>query len=277
MQLRLGAGDGAMEFPEPRLQEYDLILLNSSGGKDSQVMIGRVVELADGQGVGRDRLVVVHAELGRVEWEGTLELAREQAEAYGLSFRSVKRRKGDLLEHVESRGMWPGPATRYCTSDHKRGPISTVLTALDRERRTGDSFTVLNCLGFRAEESPARRKRSVFSRNTMRSTKTRTVIDWLPIHHWSEAEVWQSIARSGVRHHAAYDEGMPRLSCVFCIFAPKSALVLAGSLNPELLAEYVRVERKIGHRFRVDLSLADVQAAVDAGESVGEMNGSWNM
>lgn len=48
---------------------------------------------------------------------------------------------------------------------------------------------------------------------------------------------------------------------------PKAALVLAGKHNPELLAEYVRVEQAIGHRFRKELSLAEVQAAVNAGEA----------
>ena len=67
---------------------------------------------------------------------------------------------------------------------------------------------------------------------------------------------------------------MPRLSCCFCIFSPRSALLLAGKHNPELLAEYVAVERRIGHRFRVDLSLADIQAALCRGEQPGHVEDS---
>jgi hypothetical protein len=51
---------------------------------------------------------------------------------------------------------------------------------------------------------------------------------------------------------------MPRLSCCF-IFSPRSALLLARKHKPELLAEYVKVEKQIGHRFRKELSLAGVQ------------------
>ena len=72
-------------------------------------------------------------------------------------------------------------------------------------------------------------------------------------------------------YHPAYDLGMPRLSCCFCIFSPRSALLLAGRHNPELLDEYVRVERAIGHRFRQDLSLAEVQQALARGEQPGRV------
>ena len=49
---------------------------------------------------------------------------------------------------------------------------------------------------------------------------------------------------------------MPRLSCCFCIFSPRSALLLAGKHNPEMLAESVKIERQIGHTFRLELPLA---------------------
>ena len=57
------------------LIEYDLILVNSSAGKDSQAMLSRLVSLALVQGVSLDRFCVVHADLGRVEWKGTREEA----------------------------------------------------------------------------------------------------------------------------------------------------------------------------------------------------------
>ena len=52
---------------------------------------------------------------------------------------------------------------------------------------------------------------------------------------------------------------MGRLSCVFCIFAPKKALQIAGRANPELLNQYVAVEDQIGHTFQANLSLRDVR------------------
>ena len=52
--------------------------------------------------------------------------------------------------------------------------------------------------------------------------------DWLPLHDWSVDQVWGRIRASGVPHHPAYELGMPRLSCCFCIFSPRSALLLVG-------------------------------------------------
>lgn len=271
--------------------DYGLIIVNTSGGKDSVAMLDVVCELAREAGV-LDRVVAVHADLGRVEWPGTRELAERQATAQGVPFVACSRmggvaRKdgkaykagetfGDLLDYVERRGRWPDSGNRYCTSDFKRGPIGVVITRLANERR---AKRVLSCMGMRAAESPARAKRAAFGRDDARSNGKREVWEWLPIHDWSEDAVWQRIRERGLEYHPAYDLGMPRLSCSFCIFAPRSALVLAGIARPDLLADYVRVEREIGHTFRHKLPIAAVAAAVDAGErpDTAALDGCWNM
>jgi 3'-phosphoadenosine 5'-phosphosulfate sulfotransferase (PAPS reductase)/FAD synthetase len=262
----------------PDLPSYHWIVLSSSAGKDSQAMLDVVVERCDSTGVPRGRLVVAHADLGRVEWRGTRELAERQAGHYGLAFIAVSRPQGDLLTHIERRGMFPSPSARYCTSDHKRAQIDKVFTLLaERTRRAGvRRARILSCLGLRAEESPARAKRVPFAHDGRASTGRRHVDVWLPIHSWTVGQVWDRIRASGVPHHPAYDLGVPRLSCCFCIFAPRSALLLAGKHNPELLAEYVRVERKIGHTFRHELPLAEVQRALDEGEEPGPIQ-DWLM
>ena len=263
------------------IKTYDLIIVNTSAGKDSLAMLDYLHTLATAEGVA-DRLVAVHADLGRVEWQGTRELAETQADFFGVRFEAVSRRQGDLLEHVKERGMWPSSTTRYCTSDHKRGQVGTVITRLANERyQTNFGYRpvkVLNCMGFRAQESDARAKREVLSRDTRQTGagKRKVVDTWLPILAWTEDDVWAAIKASGAPYHPAYDLGMPRLSCVFCIFAPKAALVLAGRHNPELLAEYVKAEQEIGHRFTVKLSMAEVAQAVASGENAGEMT-TWNM
>lgn len=252
----------------PRLSDYDVVLVNSSAGKDSQAMLDLLVEMADAEGV-RDRLVVVHADLGRVEWAGTRELAEEQADHYGLRFEVVSRPQGDLLAQIEARGMFPSSTARYCTSDQKTGQVAKVLTKLTAERSgLGRPVRILNCLGLRAQESPARAKKVAFSPDARATNGKRSVDRWLPIHSWTEAEVWARISASGVRHHPAYDLGMPRLSCCFCILASKSALVLAAKLNPGLAEEYRAVEVRIGHRFRNDLSMADIISAAAVTDAV---------
>ena len=62
----------------PRLTDYDVILVNSSAGKDSQATLD-VVAGAARDAVVLDRIVVVHADLGDAEWDGVPELAAEHA------------------------------------------------------------------------------------------------------------------------------------------------------------------------------------------------------
>lgn len=274
----------------PHLPDFDFIMVNTSGGKDSQTALRVVVAEADKHGI-RDRIVVVHADLGRMEWAGVKELAQRQAEHYGLPFHVVKyqNREGQqktLLDYVRKRGKWPSSTTRYCTSDFKRGPCRRVLTHLGREaRKCKPTAKVLNVFGFRAEESPARAKRSVYALNESASGviqerlggRALEVWDWLPIHEWTESQVWDDIRASGVPYHRAYDLGMPRLSCCFCIFAPRAALMIAGQANPELLDEYVAVEKEIGHDFQHKKPIREIKEAIARGETAGAMDGNWNM
>lgn len=265
-----------MDSTAPDLASYDLIVVSTSAGKDSQAMLDYVVELA-GPAL-RERIVAVHADLRRSEWKGTRELAEEQAAHYRIRFEVVSRTQNDLLDQVEARGMWPSSDARYCTSDHKRGPILTVITKLVAEKRAelGRQIRVLQCIGLRAQESTARAKLETFERNKRASNGRRIVDDWLPIHAWTVDQVWERIRRSDVRHHYAYDLGMPRLSCVFCIFAPESALLLAGKHNPDLLEQYVAVEEKIGHTFKANLALKQIKVKLERGDQVAPIT-DWRM
>ena len=158
------------------LTAYDLVLLNTSGGKDSSVMAWNVTQMAEAQGV-KDRLVLGHATF-REEWDGTVEIVRRQAAQLGLPFHVVTRGEG-LLDYVRRRKMWPSSTARYCTSDFKRAPIDKLITKLAPgiERR----LKVLNVMGLRAEESPARAKKVAFKVNERRSNGRGHVDDWLPI------------------------------------------------------------------------------------------------
>ncbi len=264
----------------PELKNFRWVVINSSGGKDSQTALTEVVKEADRQGYPRNQIVVSHQDLGKVEWEGTFDLVKKQAEFYGLRVEVTRYRNKDgeelnLLDYVAKRGKWPSSKQRYCTSDFKRGPGSRVITMLFKEA-PGD---IINVFGFRAEESAARSKKEEWVLNSRLSTLKRNVYDWLPIHNMLEAEVWKLIKESGVPYHHAYDLGMPRLSCCFCIFAPKAALMIAGQANPELLDEYCKVEADIGHTFKSDMALSEIRDALARGEKAGKCGGGgcWNM
>lgn len=217
-----------------------LFVVNHSGGKDSQAML-----LYLRQHIPADQLLVVHAHLPEVEWEGTWE--HVQATSEGLEVRKVVAGK-TFFEMVLHRRMWPSASTRQCTSDLKRGPIEKVVRHYLKENpRFGE--LVVNCMGMRAEESPRRAKRPVFQRSDRNCTKTRTWYEWLPIHQMLEIEVFTSIAAAGQSPHWVYGEGMTRMSCSFCILASRSDLCTAARLRPQLYRRFVEIERELGHTF----------------------------
>lgn len=260
----------------PALADYDLILVNTSGGKDSQAAQDVAVQRARRAGV-LDRVVLVHADLGTAEWPGTTDLVREHATHYGLPLHIVARHAANgtvetILERVAARGLFPDAARRWCTSDHKRGPIRVLMTRLVSELRTsgavvGRPVRVLNILGMRAEESPARRKRQPYQFDRSASNGRRHVDEWRPLHTWTTEQVWARIRRAGTRHHWAYDAGMSRLSCRFCVLGSRADLICSARLNPEAAREHARVEEAVGHRFRQDLSMAQI---IEAAQNLPE-------
>lgn len=269
----------------PDLARFDLIVVRSSGGKDSQTALRETVRQANAQGVPLGRLVVEYDELGEdaVTWPGTAaigahlverfgdrpgskSLAELQAAHYGLRF--VARRtqlRPNLLEDVrtrvggDGRRRWPDARNRYCTSDHKRSVGDKVLNELVCELGlpAGQAARVLTVMGFRAAESRSRAAKPVFVRDARasRSGKTRAVParevwQWLPIHGWSDERVWADIRSSGVPYAWPYDAGMSRFSCTFCVLARRSDLVTAARLMPERARQYAEVEVEIGHDFQ---------------------------
>lgn len=240
-----------------------LFVANHSGGKDSDAQL---IKLR--QTVPSNQLLVIHASLGKFEWPGAMELAEERANTAGLAFivaRASKTMFEMVLRRFEKRPevpSWPSASTRQCTSDLKRGPIQREVR---RYAKANGFKTVVNCLGFRDEESPARRKRQEFSKMGI-SNSVLTWYEWLPIQTMSVTEVFWSILQAGMQPHYAYGlkiiDGEPvatknkRLSCVFCLMGSANDIRHGGQEHPELLAEYDNMEKHTGytmHMSRVPL------------------------
>ncbi|MEO3860958.1 phosphoadenosine phosphosulfate reductase family protein [Acrocarpospora sp. B8E8] len=256
----------------PDLRTFDLIVVNSSAGKDSMAMLAYVAEQAKQAGVSA-RLVVIHNDLGTtdtgepVEWPGVEALAREHAQQYGIRFETTRRDKGGLWDQLlNERHLWPSSSARWCTSDQKTSQGVKVVTRLVRDWRrarglrpaAGRPVEVLYCLGIRAQESRDRAKKLALEVDEAHSSPRRTITRWLPIHGWTVKQVWDQIKAAGLRPHTAYAQGMKRLSCSLCVLASPSDLVTAARLRPALAADYLRAEKQLGHRFRNDLSMQDI-------------------
>jgi 3'-phosphoadenosine 5'-phosphosulfate sulfotransferase (PAPS reductase)/FAD synthetase len=215
-----------------------LFAISHSGGKGSQAMTILLRKV-----VPANQIVVVHASLGRVEWPGTLRHVQRTTEGLPLILAHART---DLLAMVRRRGRWPTPGIRQCTSDLKRGPITREVRRY-LHARPQHGLRVVSCMGMRTDERARRAKQSPLKINTRNSVAGRHWLDWLPIHHLTEAEVFETIAAAGQRPHWVYRAGMSRCSCSFCIMASRDDLRRAARLRPKLAAEYVALEEEIGH------------------------------
>lgn len=213
-----------------------LFVVNHSGGKDSQAMLIEVRKV-----VPADQILVIHADLPGVEWEGTEEHARRYAD--GLAY-MVVRAKVTFLGEVERRHNWPSPKFRSCTSQLKQGPIEKAIRHY--LKANGLSGLVVNCMGIRADESCQRAKRQDLVLNEKNSKAGREWYDWLPIFNMPTPQVFETIKLAGQEPHWAYGIGMSRLSCRFCIMASKKDLRISASANPAAFNEIAATEKRIG-------------------------------
>lgn len=236
------------EAVEAMLQAGAPIALSVSGGKDSDAMVYAVIAYLASRGL-TNQLHLVHADLGRAELKATPAHVAELARLTGIPLHIVRHSKFDLLDGIKNRMAtrpevppWPSATTRQCTSDWKRGPISKWL------RNTFPTGNVLCAMGLRADESSARAKKPVSKRRDDCCSKVRTVVDWLPLHKHTTAQVWATIGDRP--HHPAYDAGNDRVSCAMCVLANKGDLLNGATQDPELFQAYCDIEIQSGFSFK---------------------------
>lgn len=220
-----------------------LFVCNDSGGKDSQVMRIFLKHI-----IPEKQLIIVHANLPEVEWEGNFEQITRYAGITPVFEVKANKTFFEMVAHrFKTRPevpSWPSPSTRQCTSDLKRGPIQKFIRKYAKEN---GFLEVVNCLGIRAEESPARKKKNPFKFKLKDSCKHREQYEWLPVHDLLLNEVWAGITNSNQRWHYAYNLGMSRLSCKICIMSNDDDLRIAGSNDPKLTQRYIDFEEWTGY------------------------------
>lgn len=229
--------------------EGALFVVSHSGGKDSQATMIAVQSL-----VPDDQIIVVHAPLSHIEWEGSEQAARADTPR-GRPFLLADKYNnvGEevwLLERVVSKCKWPDQGNRWCTGEWKRGPIAREVG----QWADANGFTkIVETWGLRAEESSKRALQLPITehfRHGTRSVKLKEEREWyvwLPIKWMTTDEVFESIHGAGKKPLWTYDQGMSRASCAFCIIGAKPDLQIAARLAPDLYALYVAVEKYLAH------------------------------
>ncbi len=263
-----------IDAPVAELLEGNCVVaIGVSGGKDSCALAFATIAHLDAIGHKGPR-VLVHADLGAVEWKDSLPTCQRLADRLGLELVVVRRAAGGMMERWEQRWRdnvrryanlecvklilpWSTPAMRFCTSELKVAPICAELV------RRFPGHTIISASGIRRQESDGRDKAPISKpQKLLYKVRAKTIgISWNPILEWSEADVRGYLDAQAFALHEGYTHfGMTRISCAFCIMANESDLTASASCpdNAEIFRRMVELEIASTFAFQGSRWLADI-------------------
>ncbi|MBR7917292.1 phosphoadenosine phosphosulfate reductase family protein [Burkholderia vietnamiensis] len=266
------------QLPVAETPEVDALLaagavcaIGVSGGRDSQACALATHEYLNAIGHIGPR-VLVHADLGRVEWRDSLPVCERLAEYLDYELLIARRAAGDMLARWQGRWAanlgryqqlecvklvlpWSTPSMRFCTSELKSAPIASEL----RKRFPG--LPIVSATGVRREESPARQRMPVSAPMAKLERKNAPGLSWNPIIEWKAGDVMAIIQRHNLSLHEAYTiYGTSRVSCAYCIMSSEADLLAASTCadNADLYREMVELECVSTFAFQGSRWLSDV-------------------
>ena len=181
---------GDTSVPAAVQQALDLgaaMAVSVSGGKDSDAMLRHLTALHQSQG-WTGQLFAITADLGRIEWPGTLEHIQSLCAELDVALIVVRRQKGSMIDRWDerrqvlisqqqeeeraiaplkaennlleiaplkegSKPFWSSSTARYCTKEMKTAEVDRYLRRFN---------AVVCAVGIRAEESSSRAKKPHF-------------------------------------------------------------------------------------------------------------------
>jgi 3'-phosphoadenosine 5'-phosphosulfate sulfotransferase (PAPS reductase)/FAD synthetase len=194
-------------IPSAILQAMKLgaaLAISVSGGKDSDALLRYLAKLHKEQRWSGE-VFAITADLGRIEWPGTLEHIQAVCHELDMPLVVVRRSKGGMIERWDERRQtliaqqvtnqkegdkpfWSSSAARYCTKELKTAQVDQYL------RQFG---AVVCAVGIRAEESSSRAKKPHFQvRNDIATKELKTARGLSAIEHeeWAEKAITQWVA-----------------------------------------------------------------------------------
>lgn len=253
------------------INRHAVVAVGVSGGKDSVACAIAVSEYLDSVGHAGPRLLV-HADLGRVEWKDSLPACERLAGYLGWELLTVRRAAGDMLDRWQTRWQnnvaryrdlscmklilpWSTPSWRFCTSELKQQVIMRAL------KKRFPAHDIINVTGIRRQESKNRRTKPVSDDQKNLARKGFRGLVWNAIIEWPIETVFSTIVAHGLALHEAYTKyRSSRVSCVYCIMSSANDLAAAASCsdNHAVYVDMVRLEACSTFAFQGKKWLADV-------------------
>lgn len=254
------------------LERNAVVAVGVSGGKDSFALGIAVDDHLNAIGHTGPR-VLIHADLGSIEWLSSGPKCEELAKALGWEYLVARRPAGGLMERW--LGRWENNKTRYtdlscvqlilpwstsgmrfCTSENKVQPIRSAL------KKRFPQHDIINAVGVRRQESPSRAKMPVAKHEPQSARKGFDAYVWNAIIDWEIDDVFAAIAGRGLTLHEAYTTyDMSRVSCSFCILSSAGDIYKSTTCpdNHAIYRELVELEVESTFSFQSNKWLGDVR------------------
>ncbi len=249
--------------PETRamLEAGAPVAFSVSGGKDGAAAALLVSKFLDEIGHPKERRMLIHADLGSIEWSDSLPSCERLAKHLGIPLQVVRRNGGGMVERWLSRwessiarykalstvmvvAPWSSATNRFCTSELK---IDVIGSAMKKWARTfaptkDAPVNLISVMGLRRSESAKRAKAPTLSPFLKASLPKSGInaFNWNPILTLSKEEVFQLHKDFGFPLHIGYSLGNERISCMFCVLAGVNDLTV-GSRQPQAAEVYRRL------------------------------------
>jgi 3'-phosphoadenosine 5'-phosphosulfate sulfotransferase (PAPS reductase)/FAD synthetase len=262
------------------LDDYDLIVVSFSGGKDSLACVLDLIE----RGVDKSKIQLWHQridgdEFGAsfMDWpitEGYCEAVAELLDIRlmyqwkhggfrGEMLRENERTRGVYFEAQNGETMYAAPSKQGKIATRRKFPQKSIdlsvrwcsaYLKIDVAARaiTNDpdlkSAKILFITGERREESKSGKGRALYPEieRHRTHTKKRTVHQWRSVIDWTEERVWDLIAKYGINPHPCYHLGFGRCSCMACIFGDRHQWASVRALDPKRFDEILGYEKEFG-------------------------------
>lgn len=267
------------------LDQYDVIIVAYSGGKDSLASLLDLLE----RGVPPTKLELHHHDIDGqgerlMDWPCTHAYVKATAEALGIPVVFSWREGGFVREMLRdnsptapvvyerdgeqktlpTKRETPGTrlkfpqvsadlSVRWCSAYLKIDVMARVLA----NDPAYQGKNVLVVTGERRQESSARAKYAE-SEDHRTNTRNRTVHQWRNVIDWSEEQIWEIIKRWNIRPHPAYQLGWGRTSCLACIFGDENQWASVRSIAPDRFRRIAQLEQ-------------DFRSTIRKGHSVEEL------
>lgn len=269
------------------INNYDHILISSSGGKDSFGCLAECLDHVEDKGKielwhqcidGKESL------FNYMDWPVTNDYFRKVAEHLGIKY-YYQWKKGGFYNELHRENQLTAP-TFFEDIDKNivqiggtRGKLNTrkmfpqvsadlsvrwcsaylkidVMSAAIRNQKRFIGKKVLVVTGERAEESSARAKYKTFEVDRTHSTK-RHVDHWRNVHAWDETKVWEAMERWKIMPHPAYRLGWGRLSCMACIFGSRNQWASLNKISPGMAEAIIDDETSFGKTIKRNESVPE--------------------